>query len=185
MDLIRVGEKVISLSRIQDIAEQILLARAGGLSQQEVAVRFNVDRSFVSRLESVGELRKGRSVAVIGFPVANTDEIRALCQTLGVELCWVMTNAERVQYAQSRNGVELVNEIMDIAASFRKYDTIILLASNVRVRLMAALLDSRTVIPVVLGDTPLSDDVDVDPEILRRTISAVLSGHSPPGALQK
>jgi transcriptional regulator with XRE-family HTH domain len=174
VDLIRVGDKVISLSRIGDIAEQILMARSQGLSQHDVAIKFNVDRSFVSRLETVGELRKGRSVAVIGFPIANTAEVRHLCQTLGVELCWVMTNQERWQYAQSRNGVELVNEIMDLAASFRKFDTIILLASNARVRLMAALLDSRTVIPVVLGDTPLSDDVTVDTESLQRTISAVL-----------
>lgn len=180
MDLIRIGDKVVSLSRIGGMAEQILLARSQGMSQHDAAKKFGVDRSFVSRLETVGELRKGRSIAVIGFPVENTQEIRDLCQDLGVELCWVMTNQERWQYAQSRNGIELVNEIMDLASRFRQFDTIILLASNARVRLMAALLDSRAVIPVVLGETPLSADVVVDIESLRRTVTAVMGGAEPP-----
>ncbi|AUW92873.1 MAG: transcriptional regulator [Sulfobacillus thermosulfidooxidans] len=176
MDLIRIGDKVVSLSRITDMAEQILLARSQGLSQQDVARKFHVDRSFVSRLETVGELRKGRSIAVIGFPVQNTEEIRKTCQDLGVELCWVMTNQERWEYAQSKNGIELINEIMDLASRFRQFDAIILLASNARVRLMAALLDSRAVIPVVLGETPLSADVVVDIDSLRKTILAVSEG---------
>ncbi len=174
MDLIRIGDKVISLSRISSYTEQILLARSQGLSQHDVAKKFGVDRSFVSRLETLGELRKGRSIAVIGFPIANPDEVRQLCQDLGVELCWVMTNQERWEYAQSRNGIELVNEIMDLANKFRQFDIVILLASNARVRLMTALLDSRTVIPLVLGETPLSTDVTVDLPLLRQTISAVV-----------
>jgi transcriptional regulator with XRE-family HTH domain len=173
VDLIRIGDKVVSLSRISNYTEQILLARSQGLSQQDVAKKFNVDRSFVSRLETLGELRKGRSIAVIGFPIANPGEITRLCQELGVELCWVMTNKERWEYAQSRNGIELVNEIMDLANRFRQFDCVILMASNARVRLMAALLDSRTVVPLVLGETPLSSDVAVDVETLRRTILSV------------
>ncbi|PSR28056.1 MAG: transcriptional regulator [Sulfobacillus thermosulfidooxidans] len=174
MDLIRVGDKVISLSRIANVTEQILLARSQGMSQQDVAKKFGVDRSFVSRLETLGELRKGRSIAVIGFPIANPEEVRTLCRELGVELCWVMTNQERWEYAQSRNGIELVNEIMDLANKFRQFDVVILLASNARVRLMAALLDSRTVIPLVLGETPLSTDVVVDIAALKRTILTVI-----------
>ena len=173
MDLIRIGDKVISLSRIANITEQILLARSQGLSQQDVAKKFSVDRSFVSRLESLGELRKGRSIAVIGFPIANAEAVTQLCQELGVERCWVMTNEQRWQYAQSRNGIELINEIMDLANTYRQFDCVILLASNARVRLMAALLDSRAVVPLVLGETPLTTDVTVDIEALKRTILSV------------
>ncbi len=173
MDLIRIGDKVVSLSRISNFTEQMLLARSQGLSQQDVAKKFSVDRSFVSRLETLGELRKGRSIAVIGFPIANLKDVKQLCQELGVELCWVMTNEERWQYAQNRNGIELINEIMDLANKFRQFDCVILLASNARVRLMAALLDNRVVVPLVLGETPLNTDVTVDIEALRQTILSV------------
>ena len=53
-DLFRIGEKMISPEKLNRIIEQILEQRSRGLSQQEVAVRFGVDRTFVSRLEGLG-----------------------------------------------------------------------------------------------------------------------------------
>ncbi len=173
MGLIRVGEKMISVERLFGLIEDMLRYRALGSSQVDVARKFNVDRSFVSRLETLGEIRKGRSVALIGFPVANTEEVQRLCQNAGVDYCWVMTERERRDFAENLTGVELVNQIMRVAAELRTYDVVILLASNARVRLMEALLDVRTVVPMILGETPLLQDVHVKTDQLLELIDAI------------
>ncbi|MHB1955851.1 MAG: transcriptional regulator [Sulfobacillus sp.] len=173
MELIRIGDKLISLERLQQAIEDILRYRSQGASQTDVAGRFNVDRSFVSRLETLGEIRRGRSLALIGFPVANPKAIQDLCEQEGVDFCWVMTDQERRNFAQQLNGIELVNEIMRVAGVLRTFDVVILLASNARVRLMEALLDTKIVIPVILGQTPLTEDIWVEIEELEHIIRSV------------
>jgi transcriptional regulator len=69
VDLIRIGEKIISRRRIDQYVSRMLELRAKGLSQAEVAGRLGVDRTLVSRLESLGEVRKGKRIAVVGFPI--------------------------------------------------------------------------------------------------------------------
>lgn len=70
-DLVRIGDKVIDRARLHRLIDQALDLRAGGASQQEVADRLGTDRTFVSRLETLGELRRGRRIGLVGFPVAN------------------------------------------------------------------------------------------------------------------
>lgn len=167
------GDKLISLDRLAGVVEDMLRFRAHGSSQTDVAKKFHVDRSFVSRLETLGEVRKGRSIALIGFPIANTGAVQSLSKALGIDYCWVMTDRERRDFAEQLTGVELVNEIMRVAAELRTYDVVILLASNARVRLMEALLDASTVIPMILGETPLVDDVEVNTDQLLQLINAI------------
>src|SRR5690554_6283612 len=73
-DLIRVGEKVIQRSRIIRFVDRLLARRAAGLSQLEAARELGVDRTLISRLEAIGEVRKGARLALIGFPIANRAE---------------------------------------------------------------------------------------------------------------
>ena len=58
--IFRIGDKLISLDRAERLLEQVLKLRSQGFSQQEVARRLCLDRSFISRLESAGEIRKGK-----------------------------------------------------------------------------------------------------------------------------
>jgi transcriptional regulator with XRE-family HTH domain len=173
MELIRIGEKLVSVPKAVQVLEAILKARSTGLSQAEVAAQFNVDRAFVSRLETLAEVRKGRSIAVIGLPVANGRELAQVGQRLGVDFMWFMTDQERRAYAQSKNGIELINEILGLAQQVRQYDTVVLMASNARVRLLSALLDTHAVVPVVLGSTPLTQDVYVEPERFAQLVRQV------------
>lgn len=175
MDLIRIGEKLISVQKINNMVEEILHARSRGLSQSEVSSQFSLDRAFVSRLETLGEVRRGRSIALVGFPVANKEALHGMAQRLGVDFVWLMTDSERRAFAESRTGVELVNEIFQLAREVRSYDTVILMASNVRVGLLAALLDVHAVVPVILGETPLNRDVAVDVDMLESIIKEVQS----------
>ena len=175
MDLVRIGEKLISMEKIHNMVAEIIDARSRGLSQADVSTQFGLDRAFVSRLETLGEVRRGRSIALVGFPVANKEALYELCQRQSVDFVFLMTDQERRAYAESRTGVELVNEIFRLAHQVRSFDTVILMASNARVRLLTALLDVHTVIPMILGETPLNRDVAVNVEVLESIIKEVQS----------
>ena len=63
MEFYRIGDKLISQEKAVRVLERIFTLRASGLSQQEVANRVGCDRTFVSRLETMAEVRKGGSLA--------------------------------------------------------------------------------------------------------------------------
>mgnify|MGYP001035153663 CR=1 FL=1 len=169
LELLRIGEKIISRQQIEKCIAHILELRSQGFSQQEVAQRLKVDRTFISRLESIGELRKGRGVAVVGFPVANGPELADLCARYGVDWYMFLSEEERLAFVENKSGLDLFNEIMDILAAIRQYDTVIVMGSNKRVRGVEALLD-RDVISMELGESPLKHDVVVDVKALENIL---------------
>jgi len=142
------------------------------MSQQEVAYEMNLDRSFISRLETVGELRKGGKVALIGFPVANKDELAEVAQEHGVDHIFLLTEEERWDWVRAKSGVELLNEAMSVVGAIRGFDTVILIGSNMRIKLAEALVDKQ-IIPIIIGETPLKEDKYVDPEILRSLLTGL------------
>ena len=110
-----------------------------------MAARFEVDRTFVSRLEGLGAVRKGSSLAVIGFPVKNKEEILDLLAELGVDFSLIMTDDERWRFVQEKSGIELFNEVMSLVARVRTFDVVIFIGSRQRIRWSAALLDKEVV----------------------------------------
>lgn len=176
MEFVRIGDKVISMEKLQESVKQILSLRSRGLSQSEVAARMNVDRTFISRLESLGEMRKGASLAIIGFPIANCDEIRKLAQEEGVEYVLLMNDVERWKFVKEKNGADLLNEILEIIATVRRYEHVILIGSDKRLELVKALLDKDTeVTSIVIGRSPMIGDVQINPGRLREIIRRVKS----------
>ncbi len=173
MDQVRIGEKLVSLTRIRLVVEQAMALRAEGLSQAEVSARLGVDRTLISRLESVGEIRVGHRVALIGFPVANKAAVEQLAARLGVDFVWVMTDAERRAFADSLSGAALIDSILAMAARVRAFDAVVLLASDRRIQLMEALLDRSAVVPIILGEAPLDRDVFVDVPGLEQVLLAL------------
>src|SRR5690606_20105874 len=93
--VVRIGDKVIQPSRIARFIDRLLELRASGLSQQEAARALGVDRTVISRLETIGEVRRGPVLALIGFPIANRDELYALARERGVDYVLLMSNRER------------------------------------------------------------------------------------------
>ncbi len=171
MDFVRIGEKVVSREKIDEAIDDILNRRAKGLSQAEVAGEMGLDRTFISRLETLGEIRKGGSMALVGFPLANCDEVEKVAREEGVEFVLVMNDVERWDFVKTKNGINLLNDLMDLIASFRKYQKVILIGSDKRLEIMKGLLDKNTeVVTVTIGRSPMSRDVAVDPESLRTTI---------------
>ena len=170
MSIERIGDKIISTEKIYRTVDAMLAQRIRGVSQQEVARNFNTDRAFISRLENLGEVRKGRRLALIGFPVKNCAELEGMAKEEGFDYCLLLTEKQRWAFVQEKSGLELVNELTRIVRDLRSCDAVIAIGSDERIRWIQAMLDHE-VIPFSLGASPLADDCYVDPaqlgEIMR------------------
>ena len=82
--LTHIGDKIINRQKVHQAVDAILDMRGRGLSQQDVAKEIGVDRTLISRLETLGEVRKGGLIAVIGFPVKNCEELQSMARQEGV-----------------------------------------------------------------------------------------------------
>ncbi|OAT86343.1 transcriptional regulator [Desulfotomaculum copahuensis] len=172
MDIVRVGEKVISRRRINQVVAEMLQLRAGGLSQTEVAHRLGVDRTLVCRLESLGEIRKGRRVAVVGFPIQNKAELTAALSKEGVDFTLLMTEAERWEFVRRNSGVDLLNTLMDLIARAHSFDQVVVIGSNKRIKIIEAVLD-KEVVGYEIGESPIQEDKYVDPGEIVSLVRAV------------
>lgn len=176
MDLIRIGDKVISRHKIDNFISEILELRSTGLSQTDVAARLGIDRTLVSRLENMGEVRKGKSVAVIGFPIANRDELYALMQDEGVDFALLMSESERWEFVKQKSGIELFNAIMELVARAHSYDQVVIIGSGKRIKIIRAALD-KEVVGLEIGKSPIQEDKYVDPAELAAVIRAIKGGN--------
>jgi transcriptional regulator with XRE-family HTH domain len=174
MDYIRIQDKIISMQKINNNIGKILQLRARGVSQQEVADRMSIDRTFISRLESLGELRKGQTIACIGFPIVNKQEIQEVLEKEGVDYILLMTEQERLDYVDKRTGREMLNELMELTARMRKYEVVIAIGSDERIKLIKGVLDSE-VISVEIGTSPITEDKWVDPKEIRKILRTIKS----------
>ncbi|NMA91523.1 MAG: transcriptional regulator [Firmicutes bacterium] len=172
-ETVRVADKTISVDRAVRVLKKVLRLRSQGLSQQEVANRLTLDRSFVSRLEAIGEVRKGGRVAVIGFPIANKQELAAICREQGLDFIFLLTNQERWSLVGRQKALDFFNQVMEIVARLKGYDTLVLITSERWYRLAEALLDLQ-VIFVNLGPTPLEEDRRVEPVLFKQKLQDII-----------
>ncbi|HMM22173.1 MAG TPA: transcriptional regulator [Selenomonadales bacterium] len=167
--LLRVGEKIINRQKIHRVIDEILEMRSRGMSQQEIANRIGLDRTVISRLETLGEVRKGGRIALLGFPIQNIEELAAVARQEGVDYCLLLSEKERWEFVQSKSGIELFNTIMEIIGILRSYDIVIIIGSNMRVKLVETMLD-KDVIGVQIGESPINVDKYVNVEDIRSII---------------
>lgn len=163
------GEKLISRGRIRRAIDHLLELRVQGLSQAEAGRVVGVDRTFVSRLETLGEVGKGPRVALIGFPVGNKTEVEALAQEEGVEYVLLLTNAERYAYFGERSGIDIANQLMDLISRLQEFNAVIFAGSDMRIHLAEAILGPK-IIGVELGTSPIETDRNIDLGFLRNLI---------------
>lgn len=170
MDFIRVGDKVLSLEKLEAKIRKILKLRAQGSTQAEVAEILGIDRSFISHLEGLGEIRKGVRVGLIAFPVKNRAEVEKLAEELGVDVYLVMSQEEREKKVENADGFYVFNEVMEILTSLVECDAIIIAASDLRIKQAEKIFGENKVIGITLGQSPLRKDVVLDTDELRQLI---------------
>jgi transcriptional regulator with XRE-family HTH domain len=163
MEFIRIGDKLISKKKIGTIIDKALNLRQSGLSQQEVADLMGLDRPFISRLEKLGEVRKGKKIGVLGFPIENKKELEQLLKNIGVDYILLMNDEERWRFVKEKHGLELLNDVMNIIENLRKCDIVIVIGSNYRIKLCEAILDQE-VIGIEIGKSPIEEDKTIDLE---------------------
>lgn len=169
MDFIRIGEKLLSRQKIYRVIERVLDLRQQGLSQQDVAKELLIDRTFISRLESLGEVRKGGKIALIGFPIKNIEEVKEAALKAGVDYILLMTEEQRWNFIKERQGIQLFDEVLGIISKVREHDVVIIVASNKWVKVAEALLD-KDVIGIEIGKSPIDEDKFVDCELLQNIL---------------
>ena len=169
----RIGDKLISLNKVERQIERVLELREQGLSQLETAQKLNLDRSFISRLETCGEIRKGGRVAVIGFPVANADQLTAVCSDYGLDFYLLLNNKERWDMVRDQQALDFFDRMLELVSRLREFDTLVMITSEKWYHLAEALLDVQ-IIHLNIGPTPVQEDQPVPPERLKDILVSVL-----------
>jgi len=174
--LYRIGDKVVSRDKLVDVLDEILADREAGATQEEVARTYGVQRSFVSFLETLGEIRRGPRIALVGFPVANAAEVKALAEEKGVDFVLVFSQAQR-ESIEGQSGADVFNRLLETLATLRDHDVVIFMASDWRLELVERILGAE-VIGKPLGPSPLREDVEVDLEDLGDLLDGVMSART-------
>lgn len=160
MEVFRINDKLVSSQKLAAFTDKVLALRALGLSQQETARRLGIDRTLVSRLESLGEIHKGERIAVLGFPVANKAELTAALKKEGVEYIFLLGEQERWDFVSSLSGPALLDRLIGLVAEIRAFDVVILLGSAQRTKSLRPLFQQE-VIEVPIGRSPIREDKEV------------------------
>jgi len=163
VQFIRIGEKIICKEKLNREIEKILELRTKGITQEGVARKLGVERTFVSRLESLGEIRRGKKIALVGFPIKNKEELTHLAEELGIEYVFLLTQEERFEFIKKKGKSELFNEIIEIIVNLSDFDLIIFLGSDMRVPVVEKIF-SVQVIGIVIGHSPIKESKYVNPK---------------------
>ncbi len=173
MKFSRIGNKIINNKKIEKIIEKVITLREKGYSQSRVAQEIGVERSFISRLESIGEIRKGKKIALVGFPIENKGEIIELGNQYGLDYILLMTEEERWSFIEKKSGLELFNQLMEIIVKLKEFDLIIFIGSDMRLDLIEKLIDGN-IVGVELGESPIKEDKYVEVDKIEEIIDSFL-----------
>lgn len=169
MQFYRIGDKVINSKYLNKTINKVLKMRQSGYSQSKVAEELDLERSFISRLESIGEIRRGNKIALVGFPVKNKEEIIELAKDYGLEYILVMTEEERWNFIQEKSGHNIFEDVIEILVELKEYDLTIFIGSDMRLDLVDKLLDGK-VIGLKIGESPIRENKRVDPQEIREIL---------------
>jgi hypothetical protein len=128
-------------------------------------------------------LRKGSRVALVGFPIANADAVKALAERHALDFVLVLSQEER-EDIESGEVTAVFNTLLETIATLRDYDTLVLMASDWRIKTMERILGTE-VVGVPLGPSPLRAAVTVDLEQLDEILSGVMSARPARGSTSR
>ncbi len=158
----RIGSKIVSKDKIASLIDEILQRRSSGATQKEVAKVFHVERSFVSHLEGLGEIRKGPRIALI-------EEVAKEC---GVELVFLLSQKEREDFVKKESGNDLFNRTLMLLSELKDYDMVVFLGSDWRISLVEKILE-KEIYGISLGKSPIKKDAYIEPNELKNLLKKI------------
>ena len=79
-------------------------------------------------------------------------------QQIRVEYTFLLTDAERWNFVENLSGIQLLNWLMELMTEMRSYDNVIMIGSDMRIKLAEAILGDK-VIGFEIGASPITQDV--------------------------
>lgn len=134
MKEIRIGDKIISMDRAKELIEKIFDLRSNGHTQEEVAAQLGLERSFISRLEGIGEIRRARQIALIGSEVKDAKALEATAQTLGIDYVFLM-NHKRLK----------MRDLLHMIGTVKDLDYIVFVGPADELTLIEKVLDTKII----------------------------------------
>ena len=172
MRMWRIGGKLISEEKLFTGIEGIMDDREAGATQSEAAELHHVQRSFVSFLETLGEVRRGSRVAIIAFPVSNAKEIEELAERYSIDMVLALSQEAR-EKIEGTGAEEIFNALMATMEELAQFDAIIVCASDLRIASSKRIF-GPSVFSIELGKSPLRSDVELDLAQLEELICSLL-----------
>ncbi|MFA5867927.1 MAG: hypothetical protein WC891_08240 [Actinomycetota bacterium] len=131
---IKIGDKIISMERASSLIDKIFDLRSSGSTQEEVAKMLGVERSFISHLEGIGEVRKSKEIALIGSSLADIEKVENTAAGLGIEHVFL-----------NRDGTARIEDALQVLALLKSIDFIIFLGPPKEHKLLEAVLDKKII----------------------------------------
>jgi transcriptional regulator with XRE-family HTH domain len=131
---IKIGDKIISMDRASTLIDKIFAMRSSGSTQEEVAKQLGVERSFISHLEGIGEVRKSKEIAFIGSGVADAGRVESMVSDLNFE--HVFINAD---------GTAHIEDALGVLAILKEIDFIVFLGPATERKLLETVLEKKIV----------------------------------------
>jgi predicted XRE-type DNA-binding protein len=153
---VKIGDKIISLERARSLIERIFHLRQSGSTQQEVASMLGVERSFISHLEGLGEIRRSKQIALIGFGIGNTSEVEEVGRNLGLD------------YIRLFGKQASMEEILGALNWVQGVDFIVFMGRDSEITLFEKIINKK-----ILGISTSGDNRLVDTEKLRETLKGL------------
>lgn len=129
---VKIGDKVISLEQARALVERIFHLRSTGSTQREVASMLGVERSFISHLEGLGEVRR-RQIALIASAAPDPEKIDRVARELDIDL---------VHITEGPTGLR---DVLDLLAAAKELDFVVFLGPAEEAALIEQVIDTRTV----------------------------------------
>lgn len=158
MKTVKIGDKIISLERARSLIERIFHLRQSGSTQQEVASMLGVERSFISHLEGLGEIRRSKQIALIGSGIRNAAEVEEMGRNLGLD------------YIRLFGSKASVEEILSALNWVQSTDFIVFVGRDSEITLFEKIIDKK-----ILGIPTSRDNGLVDTAKLRQTLKDLAS----------
>jgi transcriptional regulator with XRE-family HTH domain len=131
---IKIGDKIISMERANSLIDKIFDMRSSGSTQEEVAKMLGVERSFISHLEGLGEVRKSREIVLIGSGLRDLARVEATARELGIEHVFL-----------NEDGTARIEDALQVLALLKTIDFIIFIGPAKEHRLLEAVLDRKVI----------------------------------------